>query len=189
MKENVLKKQFAEKDIQRIRNLVKGKNGEKISHGVGYTKETQDHIEGDTWQENGRVWTIKDGIKQNITKLDKLKKVSVPIFCPGCKQVMDKQLDPFYYKSFGSCLDCRTQFETQLKIQGKWGDYLKEIHNKEIDQTIKEYKVFFEEKLKESNQGTVTESGEVERWFGSIDKERAQESLDEVIKYLENLKK
>lgn len=189
MKENVLKKQFAEKDIQRIRNLVKGKNGERITHSVGYTQNTEDHKEGDIWKENDRTWTIKDGIKQNITKLDQFKRVTVPIFCPGCKQVMDKQLDPFYFKSYGSCLDCRTEFETQLKIQGKWDDYLKETYNKEIDQTIEEYKVFFKEKLEESNQGTVTENGEVERWFGSVDKERAQESLNEVIKYLESLKK
>ncbi len=75
MPENVLKKQFAEKDIQRVRNLVKGKAGEKITHGIGYTKEIEDHVEGDVWQEDGRTWTIKDGIKQNITKLDKFKKI------------------------------------------------------------------------------------------------------------------
>ena len=189
MKENVLKKQFTEKDIQRIRNLVKGKNGEKITHGVGYIEESKDYNEGDIWQENGRTWTIKDGIKQNITKLDKFKKVSVPLFCPNCKQVMDKQLDPFYYKSYGECLDCRATTETRMKIEGKWQTYTDHTFNLEIDQTIEEYKAFFKEKLEESNQGTVTESGEVERWFGSIDNERAQESLDEVIKYLESLKK
>jgi len=189
MKENILKKQFVEKDIQRIRNLVKGKNGEKITQSVGYTKESEDHIEGDIWQEDNRTWTIKNGIKQNITKLDKFKKVSVPLFCPNCKQVMDKQLDSHYYKSYGSCLDCRTEFETKLKIEGKWEDYVNTTFNKEIDQTIKEYKVFFKEKLQESNQGTVTESGEVERWVGSVDNERAEESLNQIITYLENLKK
>ena len=189
MKENVLKKQFTEKDIQRVRNLVKGKSGEKITHGVGYTKESKDYDEGDVWQEDGHTWTIKDGIKQNITKLDKFKKVSVPLFCPACKQVMDKQLDPFYYKSYGECLDCRATTETQMKIKGEWQTYTDHTFNLEIDQTIKEYKAFFQEKLKENNQGTVTESGEVERWFGSIDQERAEESLDEVIKYLESLKK
>ena len=189
MKENVLKKQFVEKDIQRIRNLVKGKNGERITHSVGYIEESKDYVEGDTWQEDGRTWTIKDGIKQNITKLDKLKKVSVPLFCPTCKQVMDKQLDPFYYKSYGECLDCRAATETQMKIKGEWQDYTINTFNLEIDQTIEEYKIFFQEKLKESNQGTVTENGEVERWFGSINQERAEESLNEVIKYLESLKK
>lgn len=189
MKDNVLKKQFAEKDIQRIRNLVKGKNGERITHGIGYTKETQDYTEGDIWTEDGRTWTIKDGIKQNITKLDKFKKTAVPLFCPSCKQVMDKQLDPHYYKSYGSCLNCRTEFETKLKIEGKWEDYVKDTFNKEIDQTIEEYKVFFKEKMQESNLGTVTENGDVETWIGSINKERAEESLNEVITYLENLKK
>jgi hypothetical protein len=189
MSDNVLKKQFAERDIQRIRNLVKGKNGEKITHGIGYTQESTDHNEGDTWQEDGRTWTIRDGIKQNITKLDKFKKASVPLFCPSCKSVMDKQLDSHYYKSYGSCLDCRTEFETKLKLEGKWEDYVKETYNKEIDQTIEEYKVFFKERLEESNLGTVTESGEVEKWVGSINKERAEESLNEVITYLENLKK
>jgi hypothetical protein len=102
---------------------------------------------------------------------------------------MDKQLDPHYYKSYGSCLDCRTEFETKLKLEGKWEDYIKETYNKEIDQTIEEYKVFFKERLEESNLGTVTESGEVEKWVGSINRERAEESLNEVITYLENLKK
>ena len=189
MQDNVLKKQFAEKDIQRIRNLVKGKNSERITHGIGYTTESTEYNEGDTWIENNRTWTIKNGIKQNITKLDKFKKVSTPLFCPSCKQVMDKQLDPHYYKSYGCCLDCRTKFETKLKIEGKWEDYVKETYNKEIDQLIEDYKVFYKERLEDSNLGTVTESGEVETWIGSINKDRADEALQETITYLENLKK
>jgi hypothetical protein len=189
MQDSVLKKQFAEKDIQRIRNIVKGKNGERITHGVGYIQEIQEYSEGDVWQEDGRIWTIKNGIKQNITKLDKFKKTSTPLFCPQCKNVMDKQLDPHYYKSYGCCLDCRSTFETKLKIEGKWEDYIKETFNKEIDQTIEEFKVFYKERLEESNQGTVTENGDVENWVGSINKERAEESFKETIQYLENLKK
>jgi len=189
MSDNVLKKQFNEKDIQRVRNLVKGKNGDRITHGVGYTKETEDHIEGDIWDEDGRTWTIKNGIKQNITKMDKFKKVTVPLFCPSCKQVMDKQLDPHYFKSYGSCLDCRTVFETKHKINGTWEEYTKNVFNQEIDQAIEEYKVFYKERLEESNLGTVTENGDTEKWVGSVNKERANESLNEVIQYLENLKK
>ena len=189
MPDNVLKKQFAEKDIQRIRNLVKGKNGERITHGIGYTQETTDHVEGDVWQEDGRSWTIKDGIKQNITKLDKFKKTSVPLFCPSCKQVMDKQLDPHYYKSYGSCLDCRTEFETKLKLEGKWEDYVNSTFNAEIDKQIEEYKSYFESLLSEGNQGYVSENGEIQKWVGGIDKERAQNALDEMVKHLNSLKK
>ena len=44
-------------------------------------------------------------------------------------------------------------------------------------------------KMNESNDGFVTESGEVEKWVGGINKERAEKALEEGIKYLENLKK
>ena len=43
--------------------------------------------------------------------------------------------------------------------------------------------------INESNDGFVTESGEVEKWVGGINKERAGEALEEGIKYLESMKK
>ena len=42
--------------------------------------------------------------------------------------------------------------------------------------------------MSESNSSFVTESGEVEKWIGGINKERAEEALLEGIKYLESLK-
>ena len=52
----------------------------------------------------------------------------------------------------------------------------KEVHNKEIDKTIEEYTQFMQMKMNESNDGFVTESGEVEKWDGGINKERAEEA-------------
>ena len=78
----MLKKQFKERDIQRIRNLVKGKSSERTIHGIGYSKQDDGpRNEGDVWEEGGKTWTIRDGIKENITKLDKFKKATVPLFC------------------------------------------------------------------------------------------------------------
>ena len=186
----MLKKEFKKHDVERLRNLIKGKSSSRTTQGVGYIKSSsEDHEEGDIWEENGRTWTIKDGIKENITKLDKFKKVTVPLFCPKCKNVMDKQLDANYFKSYGECLDCRTKFETKLKVEGKWEDYVINTHNSEIDLLIKEYKNFFKEKLAESTKGYITEAGEIEQWLGSIDKDKAEESLNNTIKYLEGLKK
>ena len=68
MSDNVLKKEFNQRDVQRLRNLIQGKTGDKVTIGVGYTKQQEFHNEGDVWEEDGRKWTIKDGIKQNITK-------------------------------------------------------------------------------------------------------------------------
>jgi hypothetical protein len=47
MKESVLKKEFKEADLQRLRNLVQGKTGEKTSVSSGYTKETIDNTQNE----------------------------------------------------------------------------------------------------------------------------------------------
>ena len=189
MSDNILKKEFNKKDVERLRNLVKGKSGKRTSQGIGYTKKQQFHKEGDIWKEDGRTWTIKDGIKQNITKLDKFKKAAVPLFCPTCKNIMNKQLDPHYFKAYGACLDCTKVKETKIKNVGEWDDHKKEVGNKEVDNMIKEYTQYMKMKMEESNDGFITEAGEVEKWKGGIDKERAEEALREGIEYLKSLKK
>ena len=54
-KDNVLKKEFQRKDVERLRNLVKGKHGDKITLGIGYTKKQEHYHEGDVWEEDGRT--------------------------------------------------------------------------------------------------------------------------------------
>ena len=189
MSDNILKKEFNKKDVERLRNLVKGKSGKRTTQGIGYTKKEEFHKEGDIWEENGRKWTIKDGIKQNITKLDKFKKAAVPLFCPTCKGIMNKQLDSHYFKAYGACLDCTKEKETKIKNMGEWDQHKKEIGNKEVDNMIKEYTQFMKMKMQQSNDSFVTEAGEVEKWKGGINKERAEEALREGIEYLKSLKK
>ena len=54
MRDNVLKKEFQKHDVDRIRNLVKGKQGEKTRSSVGFSKAQTFHKEGDIWEEDGR---------------------------------------------------------------------------------------------------------------------------------------
>ena len=102
---------------------------------------------------------------------------------------MDKQLDSFYFKSYGECLNCRTTTETQMKIAGTWDSYRIKTFNIEIDNQIEEYKGWFESILADTANGYVSENGEVQKWVGGIDKERAKQSLDEIVKHLNSLKK
>ena len=187
--DNVLKKEFNKKDVTRVRNVMSGKAGERTIDGVGYRKAKQFHEEGDVWTEDGRQWTIKDGIKQNITKLDKAKEAVTPYFCPKCNKVMKDHLDGPIYKFFRHCFNCHAEFEMRLKLKGLWDDYKKELDNNAIDLMIDGVRNYLEEALTESNQGWVSEAGEVQKWRGGINKELAQKSLDETIKYLESLKK
>jgi len=60
MSDNVLKKQFQQKDVQRLRNLVQGKYGEKVGQSVGYSKATIDHKEGDVWVSDRDWETLSD---------------------------------------------------------------------------------------------------------------------------------
>ena len=189
MKDNILKKEFQKKDVERLRSLVKGKGSERTGQGIGYTKKQEFYKEGDTWEQDGRTWTIKDGIKQNITKLDKFKKTAVPLFCPSCGTIMNKQLDPHYFKAYGACLDCIKKKETKLKLDGTWKKFRDNVHNEEIDQTIEEFSQFFEMKMSESNDSYVTEAGEVEKWKGGLNKEKAKKALEDGIEYLKSLKK
>jgi len=73
-KESLLKKEFTSKDVNRARNLVKKDFNAKTVDGVGYAKAHVAYKEGDIWEESGRTWTIKNGLRQNITKLDAAKK-------------------------------------------------------------------------------------------------------------------
>ena len=58
-----------------------------------------------------------------------------------------------------------------------------------VYQQIEEYKSWFENVLNDKANSFISEHGEVQKWVGGIDKERAQQSLDEVIEYLNSLKK
>ena len=188
-KDNVLKKQFQERDVQRLRNLVQGKYGEKTRTSIGFTKADEFYKEGDIWESDGRTRTIKDGIKQNVTKLDKAKKAHVmPLLCPNCKKVMKNRNDKPFYNLHKMCFNCVIDFEHDLRKQGKWEQYQRDIKNGEIDKQIEEFKVFINERLNETNDGFVSESGDVEKWVGKLDATKVEEYTQEVIKYLESLK-
>ena len=42
-KDTVLKKEFKHRDVERLRNLVQGKYGEKTTMGTGYQKAKEFH--------------------------------------------------------------------------------------------------------------------------------------------------
>jgi len=189
MKDNVLKKEFKQKDVQRLRNVISGKQGEKTTIGTGYTKKSEFYKEGDIWTENGREWTIKDGLKQNITKLDKAKELAMPMFCPSCKKIMNHKNDKLFWNNYRRCFECQIDFEHELKLNGLWDDYVKNIINQGIDIFKQDYVNWVEDMINSSNQGFVSENGEVENWGGQVNKELAYKSLNETIEYLESLKK
>mgnify|MGYP001220792607 FL=1 len=184
-----LNKEFQKRDVERMRNLIQGKYGEKNGTSVGFSTPHKAHKEGEIWEKDGRTWTIKDGVQQNITKLDKAKLAhTMPLFCPNCKKVMNNRNDKPFYHIHKSCFVCVIKKEDEMKRNGTFKLYQKTIKNDEIDNRIKDFKVWMKEKVAESNSQYVSEAGDVETWKGKIDHAKVEDNMNEVIEYLESQK-
>ena len=176
----MLKKEFKRKDVERMRNLIKGKSSESSELQVGYTAKKEDRKEGDIWEEGGKQWTIKDGIKQTATKLDRVKKEAIlPLFCPCCGTLMKKRNDVKMYKIHKKCFDCVVEMETKLKIEGKYEEYEKQILLNNAKDMVDDYETYLLESINTSNTQYVSEKGEVERWKGGVDKEKLTKEIKE----------
>lgn len=172
MAETLLKKDFREKDVQRIRNLVTGQFGNSIITQIGYSKKEEDRKEGDIWEENAKMWTIKDGIKQTYTKLSIVKElVRMPLCCPECGNAMQNKLDKKMYPLHGKCFNCVIEFESKLKREGKYEDYVRQITKGNFITHIEEAEQFIDEFAKSIDDRMVTEAGDIEDHEGGFDKD------------------
>jgi len=165
--ENNLKKEFAPRDVQRMRNIITGKTGDRTQIQTGWEKNNQDHKEGDVWEENGKSWTIKNGIKMTVTKLDKVKDlVLMPLCCPECSNVM--KINDYNKKMWGihkKCFDCVIKMESEIKRLGKWDEYCADIMNRNKNAELDDLEAALEQWVDESDS-FVSEQGEVEKWGG-----------------------
>jgi hypothetical protein len=180
-KETLLQKEFEKRDVQRIRNLLSGKQGDATQTQVGYTTKYIKRSEGDVWEEFGRKWTLKNGIKMSVTKLDRAKKsVFTPLLCPECSKPMKTEYDKKMFFIHNQCLDCVIKFETQLKIEGKYQEYedkiIKANANFALDEFVNGFDSFLDSM--DSNNGFVTEQGDIEDWHvKALDKQKIREQV------------
>jgi hypothetical protein len=179
----MLKKEFSKKDVNRARNLIMGKTGASTGTQIGYNKETKEYKEGDVWTEGRKTWTIKNGIKQTVSKLDKIRKETLmPLCCPKCGNVMKKRLDKPNYKLHKKCHDCVVEFEHKLRIKGKYNQYRKDLINKNSLNIVNEMESYLLDAINTSNSGFVSEDGVIERWVGGIDKGELTKQVKEASK-------
>ena len=70
-----MKKGISESKVKRMRNLLTKNYNDKTKIRSGYTKKETIYKEGDLWKENGKQWTIKNGINRTINKLSAARKI------------------------------------------------------------------------------------------------------------------
>jgi len=120
----MFKNQDALNDVRRKVAEKLKKDGDKLVFGWrGEPEPTRQ--EGDVWVDaNGKKWTIKNGIRQTVTKLDDAK---TPHWCPKCSKPMNHRFDIKFWRIRGHCYDCNIKFESELRRQGKWEEYERKI--------------------------------------------------------------
>ena len=188
-KESLLKKEFTSKDVNRARNLVNKDFSAKTVDGIGYSKAQVAYKEGDIWEESGRTWTIKNGLRQNITKLDAAKKaLQVPLTCPKCGGPMKHHLAKKMYKIHGFCFDpCTVEYEAELRKVGLYESYEKNMMQGSMKAFARDVEQWVLEGL-ESVNTFVTEQGDVEDWDNNNSKFKQQitTNLQEYLKHLKS---
>ena len=188
MEESKLQREFKGRDVQRMRNIITKDYNAKTTTQVGYSKAYVDRKEGDVWEEDGKKWILKNGIKQTVTRFDSLKKaINLPIACPNCSKGMktttlNKKMWPIHKM----CFDCVITMETELKRTGGYEEYVRNITNRGVKTYIKDLEDALLDMASESNESFVTEAGDIEKWGGNgLDNKKLTEDLQE---YIEKLK-
>jgi hypothetical protein len=161
----VLTKEFSKREVSRMRNLLMGKTGDRTQVSSGYEKKSEDRDEGDSWEENGKTWTVKNGIKQTVTKFDRLKSlVHLPIVCQKCKKAMkDTNVNRKMYPIHHMCFDCVIDMEHEIRKEGRWDEYEQSMANANKDSSLVDFENALEAWYTEK-ESFISEEGVVESW-------------------------
>lgn len=186
-KESLLKKEFKHSDVQRARNLVNKNFTAKTKLQSGYKKAYSHYAEGDIWEERGRKWTIKNGIKQNITKLDAAKKaIQIPLVCPNCGGSMRHTLAKKMYNLHGFCFDpCTVEMEANLRVSGLYEQYQNRMMSGNMKAFANDIEAWALQAVSTSDN-FVTEDGVIETWGGMSNskKEEILKGLKHYVSYI-----
>ena len=189
MKETQLQKEFAQRDVQRMRNIVTGNTADRTRVQVGFEKQNIERNEGDIWEENGKTWTIKHGLKQTITKHDKLREMyKMPLACPECGRAMkETKLNKQMWSIHSKCFDCVVEYETHLKATGEYEEYAKKIMNANKNTFADDYEAAIEAYINDQGETYVSEDGDIENWVGGKVNPEIIKKLKENIKTIREL--
>lgn len=167
MSDSLLKKEFRESDLQRIRNLISGQYGKSTQNIVGFEAKEERHVEGDIWTDmSGKTWTIQNGLRRSISKLQKARElVRLPLVCPKCGKALNTALDKKMYPLHGMCFDCVLKMEEDLRKAGLYDAYEKQLMSGNIENFVQELKDRIQH-ISDMKIEYSSDQGELEDWGG-----------------------
>lgn len=181
-----MKNEKALADVRRKLGEVLDKEDKRLV--FGWRGETApERKEGDVWETaDGRQWTMKNGIKQTVTKLDNAK---TPWWCPKCSKPLNHRHDMKFWRIRGHCMDCQIKYESEIRRQGRWEEYEKSV-------MLRNYLAALKDRIAELQDyhDTVTNPEfidaddtkilQIERWEG-VDLNKVKDDIKEDIAKLE----
>ena len=184
-----LKKEFSPEDLQRARNIITGQTGNRTKITAGYEKKNVTRGEGDIWEENGKTWTIENGLKQTITKHDKLRQIIVmPLKCPECEKAMKvNDLNKKMWSIHNKCFNCVVEYETHLRKIGKYEEYQKKLMNDNKNTFVDDYEQAVDAFINDQGESFMSEAGDMENWSKAKVNPEVIKALKENIKQLREL--
>jgi len=175
-----MKKGISEKKVQRMRNIVTGNYTKKTSVQSGVTKQHLARVEGDVWEEKGKQWTVKNGIRRTVDRLSTARALyNVPLSCPKCSHKMIHPAFKAMYKRWGMCFNCVTKWENEMRANGTYDTFIKEFDETNFNAWLTDVKTEYDAWLKSRNsQSYVTEAGDIEDWSGGKTTEQLQDEFN-----------
>lgn len=174
-----------EKALQDVRRKVAEKlNKDEKRLVFGWRGEPEPtRKEGDTWEDvDGKKWTIKNGIRQSVTKLDGAK---TPWWCPKCSKPLNHRYDVKFWRIRGHCMDCNVKEEMKIRQQGPeaWYKYERDVmlrnYIAEVRDKIAELQDYHDTVSKpEFVNADETRVLMIEKWDVDIDKIKADLKAD-----------
>lgn len=129
-----------------------------------------DHKEGDTWEESGKTWTIKNGIKKTVTKMETFRKqVIVPIACPKCNTKMQSPVHKWAWGTYKMCFNCVVDMEHEIMKAGKLEEYQNALYKANMESFYEDLERFIKDFSQEKTH-VVTEDGVKENWVDNTGK-------------------
>jgi len=124
------------------------------------------HLEGSIWEEGGKTWTIKNGIKRTTSVKDELRKAFLtPLCCPNCNNQMKHHLDEKMWTIHKLCFNCTIEKEHAIITAGKWSEYERSKITANAQAFLHDLKEYVEEFVQDSTtKAHVTEDGIIEHW-------------------------
>jgi hypothetical protein len=124
--ESPIKRPYSQEELDKKVDALRGDLSSKMNKWadriqVSMTfKPFVKRFEGEVWEENGKKWTMKGGIRQNLTMLDAAR---MPWWCPKCSKPMNHTHDRRFYYRKGICYNCTIDWEGDLRLKGLWDEY------------------------------------------------------------------